>query len=76
VSLIESADLTSHTSARHRTEIHLTRPESQSDATGFADEKPASDDPKVDDSVGSPLKDVSPGAPEHSPVGAVISAKP
>ncbi|HMG86164.1 MAG TPA: hypothetical protein VK574_10485 [Terracidiphilus sp.] len=55
MSLIKKADVKNHLSARHRSEIHLARPESQSDATGFAHEDSTGGDSKVHDSVDNPL---------------------
>jgi len=65
MSLIKKADVKNHLSARHRTEIHLARPESQSDATGFAHEESASEDSKVNESV----------EPETTPSATSTSAK-
>jgi len=39
MTLIKKADVKNHLSARRRTGIHLHRPESQPDATGFAEEE-------------------------------------
>jgi len=65
MSLIKKADVKNHLSARHRTEIHLARPESQSDATGFAHEEYAREDSKVNESV----------EPETTPSATSTSAK-
>jgi hypothetical protein len=67
MSLIKKADVKNHLSARHRTEIHLARPEGQSDATGFPHEE----------STGSenPLNIPTPGESETAPIGTSKSAK-
>jgi hypothetical protein len=68
MSLIKKADVKNHLSTRHRTEIHLTRPESQSDATGFAHEESASEEPQVSDSIENTLNIPTPGKPETAPI--------
>jgi len=66
MSLIKKSDVKNHLSAHHRTELHLAHHESQSDATGFAHEETAGEDPKVSDLVESPL-DI-PSQPETAPI--------
>ncbi len=75
MSLIKKADVKNHLSARHRTEIHLARPEGQSDATGFAHEESESEDPKATDSVENPLNIPSTSEPETAPIVTSKSAK-
>ena len=75
MSLIKKADVKNHLSARHRTGIRLARPESQSDATGFAHEESAGEDPKVNDSVENPLNTPAPNEPETAPIVTSKSAK-
>ncbi len=75
MSLIKQSDVKNHLSAHHRTEIHLARPESQSDATGFTHEESASADPKETDSVENPLNTPTPGKPETAPIVISHSAK-
>jgi hypothetical protein len=53
MSLIKKADVKNHLSARHRSGIHLTRPEDQSDATGFAHADSTGEVPKANDSAGN-----------------------
>ena len=74
MSLIKRADVKNHLSARHRSEIHLARPESQSDASGFPHEESASKDPQVKGPIEIPLNTPSPGAPDSTPI--VKSVKP
>lgn len=64
MSLIKQTDVKNHLSARHRTEIHLTYPESQADAMGFAHEEATGTDPEVNDSVENPLNIPTPSDPE------------
>ena len=68
MSLIKKADVKNHLSARHHREIHLARPESQSDATGFAHEDATSEDPKGNDSVENPPNIPTPSEPETAPI--------
>jgi hypothetical protein len=75
MSLIKKSDVKNHLSAHHRTEIHLARPESQSDATGFAHEEGDAEDPKVSDPVEKPVVTPSPSKPETAPVVTYKSAK-
>jgi len=74
MSLIKKADVKNHLSARHRTGIHLARPESQSDATGFPHEESAGAAPKVD-AVENPLRIPTPTEPETAPIVTSKSAK-
>lgn len=69
MSLIKQSDVKNHLSGRHRTEIHVARPESQPDATGFPHEESAGADPKVNDSVPTA------GVPETAPIVPSTSAK-
>ena len=64
MSLIKKADVMNHLSMRHRTEIHLIRPESQPDATCFAQEESPVADSKVNDLPESPLSIPTTSAPE------------
>jgi len=73
MSLIKKADVKNHLSARHRSEIHLARPENKSDATGFAPENSTSEDPKVTDSVENPPN--IPGASDTTPTVTSKSVK-
>lgn len=75
MSLIKKSDVKNHLSAHHRTEIHLTHPQSQSDATGFAHEEAAGEDPKVADPVETPLDIPTTRQPEPAPIIAYKSAK-
>ena len=72
MSLIKKSDVKNHLSAHHRTEIHLARPESQSDATGFAHEEHES---KMSEPVEEPVVTPSPSKPETAPVVTYKSAK-
>ena len=67
MSLIKKADVKNHLSARHRTEIHLARPGSQSDATGFLHEESTGNE--------NPLSIPAPSEPETAPIGNSKSAK-
>ena len=71
MSFSKQSDVKKHLSARHRTEIHLTYPESQADATGFAHEEATSTDTEVKDSVETPLDIPTPSDPEA--ISKVIS---
>ena len=75
MSLIRKSDVKNHLSAHHRTEIHLVRPESQSDATGFAHEEVAGEDPKVIDPAENPVITPTPNKPETAPIVTCKSAK-
>jgi hypothetical protein len=72
MSLIKKSDVKNHLSAHHRTEIHLTHPQSQSDATGFAHEE---DESKVSDPVENPVTTPTPGKPDVTPAFTYKSAK-
>jgi len=71
---IKKSDVKNHLSAHHRTEIHLARPESQSDATGFAHEE-TTEDREVSDPIESPLDIPTPSQPETSPIITYKRAK-
>jgi hypothetical protein len=73
MSLIKKSDVKNHLSAHHRTEIHLTHPQSQSDATGFAHEEHES---KSADPVQNPVITPTPSKPETAPTVTYKSAKP
>jgi hypothetical protein len=75
MSLVKKSDVKNHLSAHHRTEIHLTHPESQSDATGFAHEEAAGDDLKVSDPIENPVITPAPSRPETAPIVTYKSAK-
>ena len=60
MSLIKKADVKNHLSARHRTEIHLYRPGSQPDATGFAGEGSESANSQMKDLAEKPLDQPAP----------------
>ena len=75
MSLVKKSDVKNHLSAHHRTEIHLTRPESQSDPTGFPHEEVAADDPNVSDPVENPVISPTPSKPETAPIVTYKSAK-
>lgn len=64
MSFTKQSDVKNHLSAHHRTQIHLTYPESQADATGFAHEEATSTDIEVNDSVENPLDIPTPSDPE------------
>jgi hypothetical protein len=68
MSLIKKADVKNHLTARHRTEIHVARPERQSGATGFPHEEPANKDPQVNDSVENSLNVPTLSDPEPAPI--------
>ena len=72
MSLIKKSDVKNHLSAHHRTEIHLTHPQSQSDATGFAHEE---DESKIADPVQNPVITPTPSKPETAPTVTYKSAK-
>ena len=72
MSLIKKSDVKNHLSAHHRTEIHLARPEGQSDATGFAHEENES---KVSGPVEKPVITPTPNTPETAPIVICKSAK-
>jgi hypothetical protein len=75
MSLINKSDAKNHLSAHHRTEIHLTHSQSQSDATGFAHDDATSEDPNASDRVESPIDIPTPSQPETAPTGTYKSAK-
>ena len=75
MSLMKQGDVKNHLSARHRTEIHVARPESQSDATGFPHEESSGADPNVSDSVKSPVNISTPSEPDPTPIDTSKSAK-
>ena len=75
MSLIKKSDVKNHLSAHHRTEIHLARPESQSDATGFAHEEVTVEDPKVSDPVEKPVITPTPNRPGTAPIVICKSAQ-
>ena len=75
MSLVKRADVKNHLSARHRTDIHLTQPASQPDATGFAEEESAGADPTMKDSVENPLNIPIPGGPEKATIATSKSAR-
>jgi hypothetical protein len=76
MSLIKQGDVKNHLSARHRTEIHVARSESQSDATGFPHEEASGADPKVKDSAENPLNISTPIEPNTTPIVTSKSVKP
>ena len=78
MSLIKKADVKNHLSTRHRTEIHLYRPEDEPKAASVVDEKSA--DTAVDNSasVKDPLDPPTPGTLETAsfrPGLAVVSTE-
>jgi hypothetical protein len=73
--LITKSDVKHHLSAHHRTEIHLARPESQSDATGFAHEEVPGEDPTVGEPAENPVITPTPSKPETAPIVTCKSAK-
>jgi hypothetical protein len=75
MSLISRPDVKNRLSANHRTEIHLACLQSQSDATGFAHEEVAVEDPKVSDPVEKPVITPTPNKPETAPIVICKSAK-
>ena len=75
MSLIKKADVKNHLSTRHRTEIHLHRPESQPDATGFVEVETVGADPKVNNPVQDPLNLPTPAGPKAAPIVTSKSAK-
>ena len=68
MSLIDKTDVKNHLSARYRTQIHLTPPASQPDATGIPHEESASAEAKASSSVQSPLNVPVPNEAETSPI--------
>ena len=72
MSLIKKADVKNHLSARHRSGIHLTRPEGQSNATGAIHEDATSGTPKATDSAPNLLKVATPSAPD---AGSKVTSK-
>jgi hypothetical protein len=75
MSLIKKSDVRNHLPANHRTEIHLARPESHIDATGFPHDEPAGEDPKVSDPIENPLDVPTPSQPETPAIVTHMSAK-
>jgi hypothetical protein len=75
MSLVKKSDVKNHLSAHHRTEIHLAHHENQSDATGFAHEEVAGEDPKVIDPAANPVITPTPSKPETAPTVTYKSAK-
>jgi hypothetical protein len=75
MSLIKKSDLKNHLSAQNLTEIHLVHPQSQSDATGFAHEEAAGENPKVADPVENLLALPNTSRPDTAPIVAYKSAK-
>jgi hypothetical protein len=76
MSLMKQGDVKNHLSARHRTEIHVARPESQSDPTGFPHEEPSGAEPEGKDSPKNPLNIPTPIAPNTTPIVTSKSVKP
>lgn len=76
MSLIKKADVKNHLSARHRSAIHLTRPESPSGATRLSHEESSGADPNVMSRVESPLNTSRPSEPSTTPLVTSKSAKP
>jgi hypothetical protein len=72
MSFIRKADVKSHLSTRHRTELHLSQPGSLADATGFAGEESGSTDPKMKDSVEGSLNLHTSSRPEPA---TIVSSK-
>jgi len=62
MSLIKKADVKNHLSARHRSEIHLAQP-----ATDSAHEVSTSEDPKVNGSVEDAQNVPDPSSPASAP---------
>ena len=75
MSLIKKSDVKNHLSVRHRTEIHLAEYEGQSDATGFAHEEVAGEDPNVSGPVENPFDIPTPSQPKTAPTVTYKSAK-
>ncbi len=72
MSLIKKADVKNHLSARHRSEIHIARPASQSDVAALSHEETSSADPKVNDLA----ENISfPTEPETAPIVTSKSVK-
>ncbi len=51
MSLTRQTDVKNHLSARHRTEIHIVQPESESDATGFVQSESSDSDSRLNDAI-------------------------
>jgi len=66
MSLVKKSDVKNHLSPHHQKEIHLNRPLSQPDATGFSVEEPARTDSKVEEQRQQP----SSSGLEASPLAA------
>ena len=75
MSLTKKSDVKNHLSAHHRTEIHLTYPQSQSDATGFAHEEAVDEDTKGTDPIVNPRDIPTTSKPETAPIVTYKSAK-
>jgi hypothetical protein len=75
MSLMKKTDVKNHLSARHRTGIHLIRPESLADATGFPHERAASNDPEAHNSVESSLNVPTSTEAGIAPITTHTSAK-
>jgi hypothetical protein len=84
MTFIKEADVKNHLSARHRTENHLSRPESQPDATGFAGAGSESADPQMKDLAVEQLDQLAPiqldsasnvTSPDSSQVAAPATSK-
>ncbi len=71
MSLIKKADVKNHLSARHRTEIHVARPNSESDAISLAHEATTSEDRGLNESVATPRN--IPAAGHAEAIAAVTS---
>jgi hypothetical protein len=67
MSLTKRADVKNHLSAHHRTEIHLTRPYCNSEATGFPHEESVGADPQNGGLVENPPNIPTPNEPETAP---------
>jgi hypothetical protein len=51
MSLIRQTDVKNHLSARHRSGIHVVQPQSESDATGYAQRESSDVTSKVNDAI-------------------------
>ena len=60
MSLIKKVDVKNHLSGRHRTEIHLYRPEKEPSAAGAMEERSPGDAPEINDSDKDPLNPPTP----------------
>ena len=81
MTLIKKSDVKNHLAARRHGGIHLYRPESVPDATGFAGEGSASADPQTKDLTEKPLHQPAPAqqdsvaASDSSHVAAPVTSK-